>query len=96
VQTKIYYVITDAWSLNRNYWSGGIKDNDSSAAYAPFNNTAPTPALNWASNLNEEFDCLRMKIDRDDSPTPNKMFWSFKNCSKLQLMACKVNQNQFC
>jgi hypothetical protein len=79
------------WSYNYNYWSGGSKDETSDPKWCPFNDSKPNnDVLKWELDKKDMFNCMKMRILNKKAATPLQMVWSFKNCTTMSLLACKV------
>ena len=81
-----------SWLYNYNYWSGGTKNQSSDAVWCPSSDSTPSGVLKWEANKRETHHCMKMKIANNKTETPWQMLWTFKNCSTLSLLACKVKK----
>jgi hypothetical protein len=85
-----------SWLYNYNYWSGGTKNQSSDAVWCPSSDGTPSGALKWEADKKETHHCMKMKIANNKTLTPWQMLWTYKNCSTLSLLACKVKQYITC
>jgi hypothetical protein len=90
--------ILENWKLNSNYWSGGIRTNNS-VQWCSTNQYAiqnMKPHIKGLNNSNfDGNDCLRFRIFRIPDPTSKhySFTWNYemKNCSTKAIYGCQVH-----
>jgi hypothetical protein len=83
------YVKSSQWNLNFNYWTGGLKQNDT-WWWCPEEATRLSSGVIWTKgqpdNKNSDESCLHMCINK----TTKTVELSDRSCSNQFVLGCKV------